>query len=174
MLNLLYPINDSLQYLSYCRSSHWRSYLKRNILKIFKIRRITPASKPFFKKVACASGSLLNKVKGLRQTLVQVFTYEFCEIFKKPFSQKNSGWLLLSFTNDSSSLFISELKTFILRLSSSNFTERKTECSIISRFPAMPVYHTVFWRFTFYREKVLNLSAFWYCAGKEWVKTHLD
>ena len=85
LLNLLYPINDSLQYLSYCRSSHWRSYLKRNILKIFKIHRTTPASKSFFKKVACASGSLLNKVEGLRQTLVQVFTYEFCEIFKYTF-----------------------------------------------------------------------------------------
>ena len=170
MLNLLYPINDSLQYLSYCRSSHWRSYLKRNILKIFKIRRITPASKSFFKKVACASGSLLNKVKGLRQTLVQVFTYEFCEIFKNTFFTEK---LRVTASVIYKWFIILELKTFILRLSSSNFTERKTECSIISRFPAMPVYHTVFWRFTFYREKVLNLSAFWYCAGKEWVKTHL-
>ena len=82
LLNLLYPINDSLQYLFYCRSSHWRSYLKRNILKTFKVRRTTLASESFFKKVACASESLLNKVEGLRQTLVQVFSYEFCEIFK--------------------------------------------------------------------------------------------
>ena len=127
----------------------------------------------FLRKLHVPQGLFWIKLKAYVRLWYRCLPMSFAKSLRTPFSQKNSGWLLLSFTNDSSSLFISELKTFILRLSSSNFTERKTECSIISRFPAMPVYHTVFWRFTFYREKVLNLSAFWYCAGKEWVKTHL-
>ena len=67
------------------------TYLKRKILKILKICRATPASESFFKKVACVSESLLNKVEGLRQTLVQVFSYEFCENFKNTFFTEKLG-----------------------------------------------------------------------------------
>ena len=89
LLNLLYPINDSLQYLFYCRQQSLEELPKKKYSKFVGQHLLQSL---FFKKVACASESPLNKVEGLRQTLVQVFSYEFCEIFKNTlFHRKTPG-----------------------------------------------------------------------------------
>ena len=47
----------------------------------------------FFNKVAGLRLQACNFIK--KETLAQVFSCEFCEIFNKTFSQNTSGWLLL-------------------------------------------------------------------------------
>ena len=75
------------------RSSHRRCSIKKHVLKIHKTHRKTPVPEPpFLTKLQAASG-FINK-----ETLLQVFSCEFCKIFNNTFFKDNTGQLLLKAT----------------------------------------------------------------------------
>ena len=68
-------------YSSEYRSSHWRCSVRKGVLRNYaKITGKHLCQSLFFNKVAGRSSTLLKK-----KTLAQVFSCEFCEIFKNTF-----------------------------------------------------------------------------------------
>ena len=75
------------------RSSHQRCSVKKVVLRnLAKFTRKHLSQGLFFKKVV---GGACNFIK--KETLAQVFSYEFCKISKNTFSQNTSGRLLLDY-----------------------------------------------------------------------------
>ena len=69
-------------FLDESRSSHQRCSVRKDVLRNSR-------------ENTCARVSLLIKLQAKKETLAQVFSYEFWEIYKNTFLQNTSGWLLL-------------------------------------------------------------------------------
>ena len=67
------------------RSSHWRCSAKKVFLKISQNSQ----------KNTCARVSFFIKLPAKKETPGQVFSCEFCKIFKNTFSTEHLRWLLL-------------------------------------------------------------------------------
>ena len=70
--------HDFLDFMTYSRSSHPEVFCKKGILKKFrKIHRKIPVPEFLFRPQVC--------IFIKKETLAQVFSYEFCKIFKNTF-----------------------------------------------------------------------------------------
>ena len=89
------PAAHSLTGCDTVRSSRPEMFCKKGVLKNFAIftgKQL--CQRLFFNKVAGATCNFIKK-----ETLAQVFSCEFCEIFKNTFFIEHPWWLLLTVSN---------------------------------------------------------------------------
>ena len=82
---LLLLLNKLILQLQLGRSSHWRCSAKKAFLKISKNSQ----------ENTCARVTFFIKLPAKKETPGQVFSSEFCKIFKNTFSTEHLRWLLL-------------------------------------------------------------------------------
>ena len=80
LLKTLIMINWNMIYRRSHRSCSMKKGVLKNFLKFRKIHRKIPVQESFFNKV---TGLTLQLIK--KETLAQVFSFEFCKIFKNIF-----------------------------------------------------------------------------------------
>ena len=91
----VFDFDRGVKYLQKYRSSLPEVFCKRGVLEnLAKFTGKHLCQSPFFNKVA----GLCNFIK--KETLSQLFSYEFCEIFQKTFFLEQLRWLLVKIVRE--------------------------------------------------------------------------
>ena len=85
-------IQFSMQYITTIRSSRSQIFFEIGVLKVCNIHRKTPVLESLFSKFAS-----LVACNFIKKTPTNMFSYEYCEVFKKTLFEEHQWCLLLYF-----------------------------------------------------------------------------